>query len=244
MARIGKKGILSGLVGNLVFRNLDGKQIVQSRPDGVRQTANTKASSGEFRQCSTWAKQLRMGLRSFLSEETDSYMYRRFTGAFYQALLQNKNFLKGTRTPFNCDLSALHGFEFNIHSPFKNHFLPPIAVQLNSDGNLRVSIPEFEPKNEMYFNRKHFNAELMLYVYTTTFTYNQPVIDATFSLSIANNYSSVAATDWMSPVLPSGRFVLVVAKLFYYSNNPFTGKKYCNSKEMSPAMVVFSGVVA
>lgn len=244
MARIGKKGILSGLVGNLVFRNLDGKQIVQSRPDGVRQTANTKASSGEFRHCSTWSKQLRMGLRSFLSEETDSYMYRRFTGAFYQALLQNTNFLKGTRTPFNCDLSDLNGFEFNIHSPFKNHFLPPIAVHLNAAGNLCVSIPEFEPKNQMLFPKKNFDAELMVYVYTTTFAYNQPVVDASFSLPIAKAASIVAATDWNSPVLPSGRFVLVVAKLFYYSNNPFTGKKYSNSKEMSPTMVVFSGVVA
>lgn len=37
MGKIIKKNIISGSVGKLVFRNLDGKQIVQSHPGEIKQ---------------------------------------------------------------------------------------------------------------------------------------------------------------------------------------------------------------
>lgn len=48
MARINKKNILSGKIGNLVFRNLHGKQIVQAKPEKVNQSKATKLSGADL----------------------------------------------------------------------------------------------------------------------------------------------------------------------------------------------------
>lgn len=48
MARLDKNKFLSGVIGNLVFRNLDEKQIVQSKPDNIKQSRLTKLSGSEF----------------------------------------------------------------------------------------------------------------------------------------------------------------------------------------------------
>jgi len=122
MAQLNNKKAFSGLIGNLVFRTLNGQQIVQSRPNKVKQTSNTKASASEFRQCSTWAKQLRLDLFAFLNNDTDSYMFRRLTGSLYNALMSNTLIPKGQRTPLNATMSDLVGFDFNSNSPFQDYF--------------------------------------------------------------------------------------------------------------------------
>ena len=66
MARLDNKRNFSGTIGNVVFRTLDGKQIVQSKEAFRKQTPATKISGSEFRQCSTWTKQLRASLTPFL----------------------------------------------------------------------------------------------------------------------------------------------------------------------------------
>ncbi|WP_293872272.1 hypothetical protein [Flavobacterium sp.] len=37
-ATLGNKKTFSGMVGNVIFKNLNGKQIAQSRPSDVKQT--------------------------------------------------------------------------------------------------------------------------------------------------------------------------------------------------------------
>jgi len=66
MARLDKNKFISGVIGNLVFRNLDGKQIVQSKPESIKQSKLTKLSGSEFRNCSQWAKMLRQHLYFFV----------------------------------------------------------------------------------------------------------------------------------------------------------------------------------
>ena len=85
MATLGNKKTFSGLVGNVVFRNLNNKQIIQSRPSGLKQTKATKISASEFGSCSHWAKQLRIGLTSFLVKLTDGAMHQRFATVIYNA---------------------------------------------------------------------------------------------------------------------------------------------------------------
>jgi len=162
MARLDSKNNIKGLVGNLVFKTLNGKQIIQSRPTHVRQTKATKASSAEFSLCSGWTKALRIGLHSFLVGLTDSYMYRRFNGQFYNALLSNTTIPKGQRTPLNADMSALAGFEFNSHSPFTHYFLPTITTTVEPQRQLTVTLPSFDPKAEMLFPDKTSKAELLV----------------------------------------------------------------------------------
>jgi hypothetical protein len=240
MARINKKNILSGRIANLVFRNVEGKQIVQSRPENMKQTLATKLSSTEFTQCSRWAKSLRISLIPFLVGLTDTYMYRRLTGQLYQALQSNTAMLKGLRTPCNADMSGLAGFEFNTHSSFADYFLPNVDVSLDSQRKLNIIIPEFEPKTEVVFAEKTYQAELVVYVLATNLEPNKAAIEAHFILPIERQATLIPETHWTSFALPADYFVLVTAKLMYYNTNMFTVKNYVNNKELNPACVVFA----
>ena len=42
MARLSKNGLISGGISNLVFVNQGDRNVVRSKPDQVRQSANTK----------------------------------------------------------------------------------------------------------------------------------------------------------------------------------------------------------
>ncbi len=243
MARLNSKNIISGLVGNLVFRNLDGKQIIQSRPNHVKQTKATKASSNEFSQCSSWTKSIRIGLHPFLVDLTDSYMYRRFNGQFYNALLSNTNMLKGQRNPLNANMSDLVGFEFNNHSLFAQYFLPTITTSTTAQHQITVTIPNFDPNTEMLFPDAVTNAELLVYIYATNFDGHSVVIDDYFVLPIDKKTPQLSPTTFNSIVLPEDYFVLVSAKLLYYTNNKFTVKNYCNNKALNPAMVVWANKI-
>lgn len=243
MAQLNNKKAFSGLIGNLVFRTLNGQQIVQSRPNKVKQTSNTKASASEFRQCSTWAKQLRLDLFAFLNNDTDSYMFRRLTGSFYNALMSNTLIPKGQRTPLNATMSDLVGFDFNLNSPFQDYFLPNIKVTANSQKQITVVVPEFEPKTQVKYPERNLQAELLVYVYAGTLEPNAPKTEAFFTLPIEQAAALQPETTWTSPVLPDNHLVVVSAKLLYYTHNKFTGKTYLNTTALSPSMILFANTI-
>ncbi len=240
MARINKKGIISGKIGDKIFRNLNNQQIVQAKPDKVNQTKNTVVSSSEFRQCSSWAKQLRIGLHSFLNRHTDSYMYRRLTGKLYEAIFSNTSLPKGQRSLLNSNMNALVGFEFNTNSPFREHFKGDILVSVSSEREVIVNVSELQPRNQIKYSQITAQSELLLYVYSSNMILNTPVFDAYFSIQIDRNAVLQPEIIWTSPTVPEGHFILVVAKLMYYTNNKFTGKNYINTKELSPAKVLYA----
>lgn len=240
MGQVNSKNIISGAVANLVFRNLNGKQVVQVHPGKLKQTKATKASGSEFRQCSSWARQLRTGLSPFLVDLTDSYMYRRLTGALYTSLLSNTNLSKGKRSPLNSNMKGLEGFEFNSHSPFADYFTPKIEVVLNPQNQVTITIPKLDPKKDMLFPPQIDKAELVVLVQATNFDDNTLPIETFFTLPIEQGTALPDQTVWTSTILPEGHLVLVTSKLLFYEQNKFTGRNYINSKTLNPAVVVSS----
>jgi len=240
MARLDKNKFLSGVIGNLVFRNLDGKQIVQSKPDTIKQSKLTKLSGSEFRSCSQWAKMLRQQLFDFLINQTDSYMYRRFTGSLYNAIQSNTAIFKGERTPLNSNVEDLVGFDFNSNSPFKDYFLPSIVVEITNQRKVQIAIPELEPKSEVVFPEHAGHVELLVYVLATSLKPNTALIDDYFLVPIPNTTTIIPATVWSSIALPESHFVLVTAKMMYYSNDKFTVKNYINTKALSPSTILLA----
>jgi len=240
MARINKNNIISGKISQLVFRNIDGKQYVQSQPSAMKQTRNTKLSSSEFIDCSKWTKRLRIHLNSLLVGLTDTYMYKRFTGHFYTTLQSNTNLFKGQRNPFNADMSGLAGFEFNIHSPFANHFLAKIEVSLDAQNQVKVILPVLNPKTELVYPKRNGAADLIVYVLATTFDQSKPIVEAHFTSPILYYNPLDTEVTWISPPIPNDYFIVVVAQLLFYEANPFTIKNYLNTKELNPACILFA----
>jgi hypothetical protein len=243
MATLGNKKSFSGMVGNVVFKSLNGQQVVQSRPTNIRQTTATKKSASEFGSCSQWARQLRNGLSPFLVGLTDSTMHSRFSAAVYNAIKSNTALPRGERTPLNSNMESLHGFEFNTHSPFANNFKPPITAGLTSTKEVAVALPAFDPETEMTFLAGCTTARLAVYMYATNLKDPESTL-AFHSLLALDKQTTVPAQNLLTTTpLPDGYFVLVSAKLLYYNANVLTESNYLNTKEFSPAMVLLAEVV-
>ncbi len=240
MAHLNKNNFIVGRIGNLVYKEFNGKQIIQSRPEEVKQTKNTKRSSSEFIRCSKWAKRLRISLIPFLLGLTDSFMYKRFTGQMYLALLSNKNSIKEERTPFNADMSALNGFDFNSHSPFKAYFLPEISCEVNALNQVKVMLPAMNAKTDLVYASSCYQAELIVCVLAANFVLGSALVEHHFIVPLDSSDPIQAETNWTSPALPENYFVMVSAKLLFFNNNVYSGKNYVNTKGLNPAMVVLA----
>ena len=240
MARINKNNIISGKISQLVFRNIEGNQYVQSQPSDMKQTKATKLSSSEFIDCSKWTKRLRIHLNSLLAGFTDTYMYKRFTGHFYATLQSNTNLLKGERNPFNANMSGLAGFEFNTHSPFATHFLAKIAVSVDTQNQVKVVLPMLDPKTALVYPKRIGAADLVVYVLATTFDQSKPVVEAHFTTPILHNTPIEEEVTWTSPAIPNDYFIIVSAQLLFYETNTFTLKNYLNTKVLNPACILFA----
>lgn len=240
MATLGNKKTFSGMVGNVVFRNVNGRQIVVSRPANVKQTNATKKSASEFGNCSRWAKQLRSGLTPFLVGLTDSQMHQRFATAMYNAIKSNTLLPIGQRTPLNTDMDSLNGFEFNTHSPLAAYFKPTVDAQLNADKEAVIALPEVDPNTEMTFPGGCTNAKLLAFVIATDFTdTTTPLVF--HSIIPINKNSALPAQELLHTTpIPEGYFVMAAVKLLYYNPNLLTESNYLNTKDFSPAMVVLA----
>jgi hypothetical protein len=243
MAEIKNQKNISGLVGNLVFQTVNGKQIIRSRPAKVKQTKATKASSGEFGKCSIWSKQLRNGLAPFLIKQYDNIMYQRFQSSFYKALLSNTDLAKGQRTPMNAYMNDLVGFEFNTHSLLSSYFAPKVTAVLGADKKLMVTIPVLNPVSGVTFPDHCQHAELMVYLYATNFESNIADVSHYFILPIDKDTTLLTETIWTSPELPDGNFAVAAIKIMYYETNPLTGRNYINRTTLNPAAILFANKV-
>lgn len=241
MAQLDKSKSISGTIGNVVFRKVGKKQILQSRPGTIKQTRATRISGSEFRQCSSWSKWLRLGLNPFLDRHTDHYMCSRFTGQLYTALQANAALPKGERTPMNSDMASLGGFEFNADSPFSDYFSPIITASVNSYNEVTVAVPSFNPKTAMQFAPNTMHAELLIYVVSTNFESQMGFEDSFVIVPINKGTGIHPETVWTSTAVPQGNLMLVCAKLLFYETGRFAEKIYGNSKQCSPAQLLMAG---
>jgi hypothetical protein len=240
MAQLDKSKSINGAIGNVVFKKIGDKQILQSKPESVRQTDRTKAAGSEFRQCSSWGTRLRNGLRSFLSGEEGGYMHSRMAARVYAAIQLNMDLPNGERTPLNSDMSSLADFEFNSHSPFTDYFIPEIVAEFNEQRQVVVTVPEFNPRVAMEFALNTRQAEILIYVMASNFESDTGFPDDYTIIPIPNDYAPVAQTVWTSQPMPEGHLVLACAKLQFYNNTRFTEKHYVNNKACSPAKVMLA----
>lgn len=237
MAQLKANNKISGAIGNVVFRTVNGKQIIQSKSGPIQQSDATKISGSEFRQCSQWAKILRNGYFSFLAGMTDSYIHGRLTAAIYKAILHNTTVPKGERTPQNSDMSYLNGFEMNTNSLFTSYFLPEITVSPTAANQTKVSIAPFEAKTAIVFPPETTHVDLLLYAMATNFDTNAEIIQSHLLLPITKN-QSLPETEWIVPAPPLGYLSTINAKLLFYQPNALTGRTDINTKQLSPAIIV------
>jgi len=144
-----KKGkFLSGLLGPVVLRKLNGQQIISGRPDRsrVKQTARSKISNNTFGSASKLAKQLRMLFLPWIEGLYDYDMGNRMHSALMKCLVPSRDLESGSYNFDESSFDHLRGLEFNKWSPANSSMRVEPSASIR-DGIINVHIPgtsEFE----------------------------------------------------------------------------------------------------
>lgn len=239
MARINAKGLLSGIVGPVAFRVVNGKPIVSSKPGKgrVKQTAATKKSASEFGVALAAARKIRLGLSDVFGQYADPGMHRRFGTKVYEVLRSCHDKPSGTRTITDGDISLLERFDFNAESPFAKHCFIQPAVSMAETGIVTITLPESVSPGDFPQKGKATGCDLCFEVIAFN-TQNWHVAKReAFILQAGFSVKSVNGNEYATAPFENGLLIIVTATIIYKRNNAALGTLTLNNKSLHPAEI-------
>lgn len=233
-------GVFRGKMGNVVYKVVNGKQVVYPAPEKVQQSILSKKSAKMFGVCSTQTSILMGKLRPWLMNKVDSRQANRFRGSCLRILRNNEK--KGVVSPDldSADMSDLKGFEFNIHSPFAKYFQLEISVVENQDNDMNIKISGYVPVQELEFPKLCGHVDVHISVLQHNF-YNDKtthVLNEHWEVKKSADFEKERQFTFPS-MIDSGITVVIVQLLFFKNKSKF-GKEYLNDKNCFPAQIVYA----
>ena len=242
MARIDKDGLIRGKIGDFVYRNYRGKQIVQRVSDEKKTSEKVKKNNTEF----GYASSKESVIRNFFIEQiglvNDGNLHNRHRKVLYELLIHNYTKDANHRKLIDGNPKQFIGLNFNINSKWEDHM--PYYLPINEDTNkLTISIPEMYAKS---FQQKvkditfdHLKLSLVLCSIDPDLEENpNAIIYNQREFTLFQN-QKLDLTVWEIPNLPPNRFLLLIGKIEYFEMNPVFGLKSLKSKELCPACVLY-----
>ncbi|WP_298155529.1 hypothetical protein [Flavobacterium sp.] len=240
MARINAKGLLSGSVGPVAFRVVNGKAIAASKPGkgNVKQTTATKQSASEFGMALAAAKKIRMGLSDVFGAYADAGMHRRFGTKIYEVLRSCHSKPAGTRTIADGDLNLLQGFDFNSNSPFGQHCLLQPDITMTEAGAIHIALPPTIGWEAFPQKGKAAGGDLCIEVVAFDPVHWTIATRSAFVSAVAFDGTDTAASQHTTPPLEKGLLVFVTATLVYKRHHAALGTLTLNHKSLHPSAVL------
>lgn len=240
MAQLDKHNRLIGGLGDLVFRQIDGKTIVQLKPgkDGVKQTKRAKLSASDFGTASRTTKSLTVPLRRLFLTYYDSQMFNRFRKAVYQAMLRNTDIPKGEKDLWEGELSLIDGFEFNLSSLYSDYCHLEVTVSLTPTQAIKIETSEFNPQTQLRWPKKIYRAEVcyLLTVYDKD-TY-KPLQREVFQIEVERTASTIAPQSYITPSLPLNSLAVVSSCVWFFEERAVVDRTTINHKGLHPAKIL------
>lgn len=231
-------GLYRGSIGNLIFKVVQGKQIVQGRATDIKQSARTKESSTLFGLCSSQAAQIRGKLRPYLDAKHDTNMIPRFLGSCFRIVKAQSSF--GKLDLVSADMSDLIGFEFNSSSPFSTYFYSKISISRNPIEGLEVSVPSFIAEKELCYPTQCQYAELRIILFHSSLKMNTRSVILHKEYHIAKSKVPQEAFTFNFEPIEDPGITLVISQLLFYKNKSKFGKVYLNDKNLHPMQVIYA----
>ena len=240
MAQLDNKSGLKGNIGNLVFRNVKGKTIVQSRPDtaGKARKGRAKQTATDFGRASQTTSSIIRGLRPFLSSMYDSQFFNRFRTAVYQGMKMNDTLPQGSLDFWQGEPTVLEGVEADLKNQYPQYVqIPDLQLSLEAE-TLEINVPEFKADNHLYWPSKAGEAELGYWMSVYDSKTYQVLRHELFRIPIPHKTQSIPATRFTATGLPPEALLLVTARVLYYTADIRLGKLCMNSKAFNPTQVL------
>lgn len=234
------QGLIRGKMGDVVFKVVNGKQVVYPIPEKVKQSMLSKKSAKMFGVCSSQTSILMGKLRPWLMNKVDSGQVNRFRGACLRILRNNEK--RGVVSPDldTADMSDLKGFEFNIDSPFLKYFRPEISVFENQDNDLTVKISGYVPAQELEFSKLCENVDVHISVVHHNFSSNETIHVFNENWEVDKYTAFERERQFTFALIPDQGITLVVIQLLFFKNKSKFGKEYLNDKKCFPAQIVYA----
>ncbi|WP_442846104.1 hypothetical protein [Leeuwenhoekiella sp. H156] len=240
MAELDSKTGLKGNIGDLVFRNVNGKTIVQSRPDtgGKARKGRAKQTATDFGRASQITSSLMRGLRPFLSKMYDSQFFNRFRKAVYQGMKMNDSLPQGSLDLWQGEPTVLEGLEADLKNQYPQYVqMPGLELKLEA-GSLEISVPEFKADNPLHWPVKASEAELGYWISVYDSKTYHVLRHELFRIPIPHKTQRIPATNYTTTALPAEALLLVTAGELYYTADFRLGKVCMNSKAFNPTQVL------
>lgn len=238
MAIQDKNGRIRGKINNIVYRELDDKQIMQIAPARVKQTYATKLNSMEFGLASTQAKVLRYVFRG-LYEEADGKMAARLTAAVSASIRTSEKEI-GERNLHDADLDPLKGFEFNTDASFEKLVAVQPSFSVLPNGQFEFSLPRFNVMKDIHYPsgivRYHPSFLIAITAFHFREEYSRIIDKKVFDFK---NIDQQVNIDWSSSRrLPKGAIVIVTFSLRYLSTNWAGRRVQITDKAFYPTIIL------
>ena len=240
MAKIGFKGQLTGSVGPVYYRTLNGSSCIQTKPGrgNVKQTEATRQSASDFGRASSMAKAIRESLFPVLQHHSDTAFYRRFAAKVNAATQDGNPQPKGSRSLIDGNLALLSHIDCNTASPFSEYCKGSPELSLSDSNVLTIALPELQVIESITPYTDATDAELAFLVTVINPQTNTQSHAELFKFAIPLSNATIPARQWTTASLPENQLIVVTAAVFYYRRNALVGLIGLNGKEFHPCEVV------
>ena len=233
-------GLYRGTIGNLLFRVVNGKQIVQARTASVNHSAETKKSSKMFGLCSSQTTEIRGKLKPWMDGYCDTKVSQRFLGACIRGLKSDVNKHLEEPNVVHANMKALEGFEFNSAAPLSKWFQGDIAVLGEPDEGLEVKIASFIPQRELSYPAQCQNVEFKVVVFHSSLgVHSTDVLEQQQWVVEKNKEVEEEKSIRIAPITTQG-ITLVLVQLLFFKNKSKQGKVYLSDRDVHAMQVVYA----
>ena len=240
MAIKDSKGFIHGVIGDFVFRVVNGKQIVQQRPKTSKISQKTKENGVLFGRVSKQAAEIRGRLKPWLGSNYDSKMTGRFLGSCLKIINASKESKTELLDLYTVDLSELKGFEFNIHSLVSKYFIGRIEILGDLKTGLEFRLPKIITICDIRYPRRCENVDLHLIVMhiPENSISNFSVFSSQWTLPKSDIVQEERSFHVM-PIQTTGVTLAIMQLSFFDSYSQF-GKVYKNDERLHPMQIIYA----
>ena len=240
MAYLDSKLGVVGSIGQLVFRNVHGKTIVQAKPEKTRTypPGRSKESATDFGRASQTTSALVWGIRPFIGTHYDPQFFNRFRKTVYQGMKTNSQLPQGNLNFIQGNPEVLEGLALNLQTPYPE-FVQISGLEFRQDAEkLHIALPEFKAANQLYWPKEARSADLCYWISVYASDDYRCLHQELFKISIPYRTALVPETSYITAQLPQNSLILVTAGILFYTSHTVQGPQLLNSKTFNPVQVL------